>query len=184
MLFRSVDVKVGQKVEKGQSLGYMGATGLVTGAHLHFEIHKDGKRVNPYDYVFGNKTFAKPVVKPTKPSTSKDETYIVKKGDTLSAIASKYGTTYQELAKLNRIANPDHINIGQIIRLPKKSTPVVKPKESLLIVVKKTIRGDYGNMPGRKTKIEKTGHKFATVQAQVEANYRHGTTAWSNIKLY
>ncbi len=59
-----VDVKVGQKVKKGQTLGYMGATGLVTGAHLHFEVHKDGKRINPYDYVFGNKTFEKPKLLP------------------------------------------------------------------------------------------------------------------------
>lgn len=36
-------------------------------------------------------------------------TYIVKKGDTLSGIASKYGTTWQELASYNGISNPDLI---------------------------------------------------------------------------
>ena len=39
--------------------------------------------------------------------------YIVKKGDTLSAIAKKYGTTYQEIAKSNKIANPNKIYVGQ-----------------------------------------------------------------------
>lgn len=39
--------------------------------------------------------------------------YIVKKGDTLSAIAKKYGTTYQEIAKSNNIANPNKIYVGQ-----------------------------------------------------------------------
>ena len=34
-------------------------------------------------------------------------TYIVKTGDTLSGIAQKYGTTYQELARINNISNPN-----------------------------------------------------------------------------
>lgn len=42
-------------------------------------------------------------------------TYTIVKGDTLSAIAEKYGTTYQELAKINNISNPDLIYPGQII---------------------------------------------------------------------
>lgn len=43
--------------------------------------------------------------------------YVVKRGDTLSAIASKYGTTYQQLAKINGIANPNKIYPGQKIRV-------------------------------------------------------------------
>lgn len=43
--------------------------------------------------------------------------YTVKRGDTLSAIASKYGTTYQQLAKINGIANPNKIYPGQKIRV-------------------------------------------------------------------
>ncbi len=43
--------------------------------------------------------------------------YVVKKGDTLSKIASKYNTTYQALAKLNKIENPDLIKVGQKIKL-------------------------------------------------------------------
>lgn len=39
--------------------------------------------------------------------------YIVKKGDTLSGIAKKYGTTYQELARKNNIKNPNLIRVGQ-----------------------------------------------------------------------
>ena len=38
-----------------------------------------------------------------------DVNYVVKKGDTLSAIASKYGTTYQRLASYNNIKNPNKI---------------------------------------------------------------------------
>lgn len=43
--------------------------------------------------------------------------YTVKAGDTLSAIAAKYGTTYQAIAKLNGIANPNVINVGQKLRV-------------------------------------------------------------------
>ena len=48
-----------------------------------------------------------------KPSTPSYKTYIVKKGDTLSSIAKKYGTTYQKIAKDNGISNPNKIYVGQ-----------------------------------------------------------------------
>jgi LysM repeat protein len=43
--------------------------------------------------------------------------HIVKSGETLSGIASKYGTTYQKLAKMNGIANPNKIYTGQRLRV-------------------------------------------------------------------
>ena len=48
---------------------------------------------------------------------SKLTTYTVQAGDTLSGIASKYGTTYQELARINNIANPNVIYPGQVIKI-------------------------------------------------------------------
>ena len=48
---------------------------------------------------------------------SKAVYYTVKHGDTLSGIASKYGTTYQRLAQINGIANPNKIRAGQRIRV-------------------------------------------------------------------
>ena len=44
-------------------------------------------------------------------------TYTVKKGDTLSAIAKQYGTTYQEIAKANGISNPNLIQVGQTLNI-------------------------------------------------------------------
>ena len=41
------NVKVGTVVKQGQIIGYAGATGLATGPHLHYEVIKDGKHVNP-----------------------------------------------------------------------------------------------------------------------------------------
>lgn len=43
--------------------------------------------------------------------------YVVKRGDTLSGIASKYGTTWQKLQTMNGIANPNKIRAGQRIRV-------------------------------------------------------------------
>lgn len=48
---------------------------------------------------------------------SKKVYYTVKSGDTLSGIASKYGTTYQKLASMNGISNPNKIYVGQKIRV-------------------------------------------------------------------
>lgn len=52
-----LNVKVGDYVNKGDVLGFMGATGNVTGAHVHFEVRINGSTVNPYDYVFNGKQF-------------------------------------------------------------------------------------------------------------------------------
>lgn len=52
-----LNVKVGDNVQKGDVLGYIGATGNVTGPHVHFEVRINGSTVNPYDYVFNGKEF-------------------------------------------------------------------------------------------------------------------------------
>lgn len=49
-------------------------------------------------------------------------TYIVQPGDTLSAIATKYGTTYQNLAAINSIGNPNVIQVGQVLKVTGQPT--------------------------------------------------------------
>jgi murein DD-endopeptidase MepM/ murein hydrolase activator NlpD len=44
-------VKVGQTVTRGQSLALMGSTGRSTGPHVHFEVLKDGRAVNPQTFL-------------------------------------------------------------------------------------------------------------------------------------
>lgn len=46
-----VKVSKGEKVEQSQVIALSGSTGFSTGSHLHFEVVKDGKRVNPIEYV-------------------------------------------------------------------------------------------------------------------------------------
>ena len=51
LAYGTVNVNVGDKVKRGQILGFMGNTGNAFGAHLHFEVLKDGNRINPTEYL-------------------------------------------------------------------------------------------------------------------------------------
>lgn len=54
--------------------------------------------------------------------------YTVKKGDTLSQIAAKYGTTYQAIAAYNGIKNPNVIRVGQKVKIPASTAPAALKK--------------------------------------------------------
>ena len=47
----SLGVKEGQKVKVGDVIGKAGSTGRSTGTHLHYELIKDGKRINPKNFL-------------------------------------------------------------------------------------------------------------------------------------
>ncbi len=62
----------------------------------------------------------KPAAKkaPAKKAAPKYRTVTMKSGDTLSEIAAKYGVDWREMAKLNKLENPDLIFPGQVFKIP------------------------------------------------------------------
>ena len=49
-------VKRGQNVKRGDVIGYVGNTGTSVAPHLHYEVHKDGKKMNPVNYYYNDLT--------------------------------------------------------------------------------------------------------------------------------
>ena len=46
--------KPGQRVKRGDVIGYVGSTGRSQGPHCHYEVHKNGEVVNPLNFYYGN----------------------------------------------------------------------------------------------------------------------------------
>ncbi|HJS00456.1 MAG TPA: M23 family metallopeptidase [Flavobacterium sp.] len=46
--------KAGERIKRGDIIGYVGSTGRSEAPHLHYEVHKDGKVVNPLNFYYGN----------------------------------------------------------------------------------------------------------------------------------
>jgi LysM repeat protein len=55
---------------------------------------------------------------PAGGQTGASKTYTVRAGDTLVAIATRYGVTAQDIQKLNNLASPDQIYTGQVLKIP------------------------------------------------------------------
>ncbi len=67
---------------------------------------------------------SKPIAKPTPAPVPEpaSKTHTVQPGETLSGIAAKYGTTYQHLAQINGIADPNLIYAGQVLKVSGSAT--------------------------------------------------------------
>ena len=88
------------------------ANEVINGAWGNGEDRK--KRLTDAGY---NYTVVQAIVNKKMADKNQSVYYVVKWGDTLSGIASRYGTTYQKLAQINGISNPNKIYAGQKIRV-------------------------------------------------------------------
>ena len=51
-----IKARGGQRIKRGEIIGYVGSTGKSTGAHLHYEVHKNGQRLNPVYFFYNDLT--------------------------------------------------------------------------------------------------------------------------------
>ena len=49
-----LNVKAGQTVTRGQVIGYVGSTGKSTGPHLHYEVERNGVKIDPVHFFFND----------------------------------------------------------------------------------------------------------------------------------
>lgn len=126
----SIVVKANEPVKMGQKVALMGDTGLTTGPHLHLIMYDtSGNRQDPVKclYAYPDQTVYykdDDIVMRYDGNDDSDIIYTVVSGDTLSEIADRYDTTYQELAKINNISNPNLIYPGQQIKIPKNDEKI------------------------------------------------------------
>lgn len=64
------------------------------------------------------------------PSATAEKTYVVKSGDTLNAIAAKFGVTASALQSYNNITNPNLLKVGQVLKIPGSQTSTATPSPS------------------------------------------------------
>ena len=105
---------------------------------------------------------------PVAPDTNVGDKYTVKSGDNLTAIAARFGTTVQELCRINGITNPNLIYVGQVLKLKGEADSAPKeevPTESdITKIARDVIAGKYGNGLMRRIRL---GSKYGEVQKEV-----------------
>lgn len=127
-----------KRCKENGTAAFLWQTYAWSGGNVHPDIHlyqyKNGQNLNgAVDFCEARKDNygqwqaggAAPAPQPI-PIQTASGTYTVRSGDTLSAIAARYGTTYQNLAAINGIADPNKIYPGQVLRLS-GATPAPAP---------------------------------------------------------
>ena len=123
----------------------------------------------------------------TAPTTNTSNTDIANKSvDELAreVIAGKYGNGDARKSALGSRYSEVQAKVNEMLAgnsTPSAPTPAPKPQVDILELVKKTIRGDFGNGEARRKAL---GSNYDEVQRQVNLNLKNGLTRWDNIKLF
>lgn len=123
----------------------------------------------------------------TAPTTNTSNTDIANKSvDELAkeVIAGKYGNGDARKNALGSRYSEVQAKVNEMLagnNKPSTPTPAPPPQVDILELVKKTIRGDFGNGEARRKAL---GSNYDEVQRQVNLNLKNGLTRWDNIKLF
>ena len=151
-------------------------------------VHRDyAAKACPGDYLYNNMQWiadeSNKLINPPKkeepktptpqPTVIKNVTYVVKKGDTLGAIAKKYGTTVDAVVKQNKISNPNKISVGQKLSIPSTIVePTYVQNKSVEDIAREVyIEGKWGVGNERKRKLTEAGYDYNAVQAAIKKLY-------------
>lgn len=139
------DVEVGEWVVAGQQIGLGGSTGRSTGPHLHYEVRYKGQSFDPerlidfsngnlrrdelllkrrhfsiyskYEQDFGDEEEVAKQEEAERKAAAAVQYHTVRSGDTLGAIARKYGTSVSRICQLSGIKSTSILRIGQKLRV-------------------------------------------------------------------
>lgn len=162
---KGLKVKFGEQVNAGQVLGYMSDSGNAYGGHLHFEVWKDGNRINPTEYL--DKDF----------ESGSESGSQYKIGDVVRINGVYVSSTSTEKLNpavisgvitkvLDGARNPYLLNDGAIGWI-NESCVVSNFKKSIDEVAKDVINGKYGNQPERQQRLESEGYNYREVRNRV-----------------
>ena len=145
----------GQSVEHGQAIGYMGDSGNAYGAHLHFEVWKDGKRIDPTAYL--NADF--PIAKPAAPVAGKSVDELAKE-----VIRGDWGNGQDRVNRLTAAGydyNAVQSKVDEMLGAPKPT------QKSVDEIAHEVIKGLWGNGADRKNRLTAAGYDYNSVQSRV-----------------
>ena len=108
--YGSIKVKKGQIVPKGKEIGYMGDTGYTFGAHLHFQVLKSGKHIDPLPYLKDQK-----IIQPYNANSYSKRNYIVET-DVLN-VRKGPGVNY-EIVRYTELTNNAKKQIQELVGYP------------------------------------------------------------------
>ena len=182
MKLQSIVVSVGQQLAAGDVIGTMGYTGNTIpkgpgGTHLHFEIRKNGAKIDPMPYLMGKKLSVPHPVTAPPAETTKSVTEVARE---IINGTKGWGNGTERINKLRAHGYDPTVVQAEVNRLISERTKPITPPppaKSIAEVAREIINGTkgWGNGTERINNLTAKGYDPKTVQNEVNRILREGT---------